>query len=81
MTEYVPEERVAELALDIASRIARNAPLSVRLTKRALQDRPDSLEDALALEVAGVLACRESPNWEEGVRSFIERRDPIYEDE
>ncbi len=78
VTEYVTRDRLLELALDIGGVIAGNAPLSVRMTKRALQDRPASLEDALAAETRALLACRRAEDWEEGVLSFLEKRRPIY---
>lgn len=78
VTEYVTQDRLLELALDIGGAIARNAPFSVRMVKRALQDRPASLEDALATETRAVLACRELEDWREGVRSFIEKRPAVF---
>ena len=65
VTEYVTRDRLLELALDIGRAIARNAPLSVQMVKRALQDPPAGLEEALAAETRAVLACGELDDWQE----------------
>lgn len=74
-----PDGVTLEEALELAGTIAANAPIPVRLVKRALRDGPPDLEAALAAETEAVLRCQDTRDWEEGVRSFLEKRDPRYE--
>ncbi len=78
VTEIVGREHLLDLALDIAGAIAANAPLSVRMVKRALHAAHDDLETALAAETRDVLACRATADWREGLQSFAEKRPPRY---
>lgn len=78
VTEYVSRDRLLELAFDIAGAIAVCAPISVRMVKRALHDPPEDLEAALEAETRDVLVCRETEDWAEGVRSFLEKRRPEF---
>jgi enoyl-CoA hydratase len=57
-------------ALELASAIAANAPLAVRAAKRAL-DGEDELE--------AYWACIDTDDRLEGIRAFVERREPRFE--
>jgi enoyl-CoA hydratase/carnithine racemase len=48
------------------------------MVKRALHDPPADLEAALEAEARDVLVCRETGDWAEGVRSFLEKRRPEF---
>ena len=62
-------------AMAMARRIADNAPYAVRQLKRLLQEAPGaSLDDVLAREIDGAVACLETEDFQEGVRSFLEKR-------
>lgn len=75
----VPADEVEEAALELADRLARNAPISLRLAKRLL-DRAASVEpeEALRLEAEALAACMASDDWKEGVEAFAERREPEF---
>jgi enoyl-CoA hydratase/carnithine racemase len=76
----LPPAQILDAALDLARDIATNtAPLSVAISKRLLwhdppltADEADRLETAMHLEVMG------TPDAQEGVLAFLERRDPRW---
>ena len=78
--EALPAAEVLPRALEIATDIATNvAPLSVGLSKRLLwQDRPASSEEINELERRIHLEVMGRPDAAEGVRAFMERRDPQW---
>ena len=77
--EKAPASEVLAAARALATRLARNAPISMRLAKRLL-DRADSAAPAEALELErdALAACMASEDWREGVAAFAEKRDPVY---
>jgi E-phenylitaconyl-CoA hydratase len=79
VSEVVPPERLLERAHEIADRIARNAPLAVRATKRLgglAGDIP--LDEGLRIERLAFEAIRASEDRAEGRAAFTEKRDPRY---
>ena len=68
------------LYTDTERRDAWLTPLGLRLTKDALNftiDAP-SLEAAIAIEDRNQVLCTQTPDFDEGVRAFLEKRDPVY---
>lgn len=67
-------------ALDTAEQIADNSPVSLRLTKHILQANTDapSLEVALRAEASVQVAAAKSPDVQEAVAAFRERRAPRF---
>jgi 2-(1,2-epoxy-1,2-dihydrophenyl)acetyl-CoA isomerase len=66
-------------ALAMASAIARNAPLPVRLAKRALQQsHQGGIREALDRETAAQNVCFDTEDGREGLRAFLEKRDPVF---
>lgn len=80
--EAAPAAEVLPRALQVAAQLARNAPISMRLSKRLL-DRAERLtpEEAMAAEADALDECMASEDWKEGVRAFAEGRDPVYRGE
>ncbi|MDX1396358.1 MAG: enoyl-CoA hydratase-related protein [Gemmatimonadota bacterium] len=70
---------VPDVARDLAAQLARNAPISMRLSKRIL-DRAERLgpDEAMRAEAEALEECMSSEDWREGVRAFAEGRDPEY---
>ncbi len=64
---------------DMAGRIAANAPLSHRVTKLSVRDltRMRDLADSTAIGEA-IAACRDSEDYREGIRAFMEKRRPDF---
>ena len=66
-------------AQEMAEDVARAAPRSIRLVKRLLQRAwQTDLPSILQAEVDGLLETIQSPDLDEGVRAFLEKRDPRY---
>lgn len=75
----VPRERIADEVKGYAERIARNAPLTVRAAKAAMNawEAGGNAED-LATVDALVNACFNSEDYREGRRAFAEKRQPVF---
>jgi enoyl-CoA hydratase/carnithine racemase len=72
--------RASDVALDLAREIARNAPLALRAAKRAIADgvgRP--LAEGLRVELDAYWTTVPTADREEGVRAFVEGREPRFE--
>ncbi len=66
-------------ALDLARRVAANAPLAVRGTKRVLVEAPAwSPDEAFARQREIYEPVRASDDAREGARAFKEKRDPVW---
>ncbi len=75
VTELAPEHDLLAEAVAMAGRIADNAPLAVGRLKRLLQEAPGApLDEVLRREMEGAVACLETEDFREGVRSFLEKR-------
>ena len=79
VTHLVPGPELSTRALDLAARLAANAPIPLRLLKRHLAAIHDvDFEAGLQLEVDGLLECIASEDVVEGMRAFAEKRRPVY---
>lgn len=82
VTAVVPPERLVPEAEAIAARIARNAPISLRQAKRAVDDGFHlPLEEALELENRMYQACLGTRDRVEALRAFAEKREPVFRGE
>lgn len=74
-----PAGTVLDAALDLAQRIAINAPLSVRVSKRIVDEALDwTTADAFAKQGDIAAAALVSEDATEGVRAFAEKRAPVW---
>jgi crotonobetainyl-CoA hydratase len=78
----VPHERLLEAALDLANRIAANAPLSVQASKRIARgirdgriEAEEAYWDMCRVEGAIVIGSEDA---REGPRAFAEKRAPVW---
>ena len=78
LDEAVPAEEIDARVDALATRVARNAPLSVRNMKRAMNEIAVGRLDVEAFR-AGYEACRQSRDFREGVRAWKEKRTPEFE--
>ena len=78
LDEAVPADDLDGRVEALATRLARNAPLSVRNMKRAMNEIAVSRLDVEAFR-AGYEACRKSRDHREGVRAWKEKRSPVFE--
>jgi enoyl-CoA hydratase/carnithine racemase len=75
-----PAEALDGAVLDLAERMAQLSPLSQRLHKQMLQKvlhTPD-LSQLSPADLAAAAAVFDSEDYAEGVRSFVEKRPPIF---
>ncbi len=80
VNEVVPHDELMTRTLELADEIAANAPLSIQATKRMMRlgmDEPfESAVDHIFLQL---LPLMQSNDFKEGVRAFMEKRDPNFE--
>jgi len=80
VSRVVEGARLAEEALELARRIARNAPLAVQTARAAARAGAHlGLDEALALEQLHAEPLRQTEDVREGLRAFAERREPRFE--
>lgn len=79
VNEVVPDDQLMPTARQWAQEIAANAPLAVQTTKRmmrmGLDESFDTTVDHIAVHLRGLFA---SEDFKEGVRAFMEKRDPKF---
>ncbi|MDX1578291.1 MAG: enoyl-CoA hydratase [Gemmatimonadota bacterium] len=79
VNRVVPHDELAPTARDWAERLAAKPALPLRLAKRAIQHSLSStVGEMLDYETEAQRACFESPDALEGVRAFIEKREPRF---
>lgn len=79
VTQVTPLESLLPAALDIAGRIASNAPLSVRFIKQAVdRGMQVGIEAGLEYERYAAAIVVSSEDRMEGMRAFIEKRKPAF---
>jgi enoyl-CoA hydratase len=78
VSRCVPDDRVVEEALEIASRLARGSRTAIQWTKRVLNQQLRQglpiFGESLALEMLGFLG----PDAKEGVAAVRDRREPRF---
>jgi enoyl-CoA hydratase/carnithine racemase len=79
VTAVVPPGRLDEEALALAARVARNAPVSLRQAKRAIDGGLHlPLAEGLALEHRLYQDCLPTEDRREALRAFAEKRPPVF---
>lgn len=74
-----PVAALMDNVMEFAAGIARKAPISIAMAKKHLQRSAMlDLETVLQLEADAILACMDTEDWQEGVNSFAEKRNPVY---
>ena len=82
MEQVVPPDRILEESLALAKRIAGNAPIAVKLAKKAINLAMEtSINAGLLFEQAAAMYCLKSQDKREAVSSFLEKRTPRYKEE
>ncbi|PVH69590.1 enoyl-CoA hydratase/isomeras-like protein [Cadophora sp. DSE1049] len=78
-SEILPEEKVLSRALQIADDVARNTSLvSTTLMRDLMWRGPGSAEETHLLDSKILLGLFEGEDKREGVRSFLEKREPVF---
>ena len=74
-----PQQHLLEEVLNIAQKIAQNAPIAVRQAKQAIyRGAQMSLSDGLAFEIEAYNRTINTEDRREGVLAFNEKRDPQF---
>jgi len=82
VSRVAPAARLREEAVALAEQVARNAPISLRQAKRAIDGGVGlPLEEALALENRLYQDCLGSKDRVEALRAFAEKRPPVFRGE
>lgn len=80
VNRVVPDGELLAEVEELAGRLAEKPALPLRLAKRAVRRSLDSsLEEMLDYELEAQTRCFESADAREGVRAFLEKRDPEFE--
>jgi enoyl-CoA hydratase len=76
----VPAERVLPVALDLAKRLARQAPHAVRTAKKIIARAfEESLHAGLLDERRAFYALLQSEDAREGIAAFLDKRKPVWQ--
>ncbi|MFQ5517326.1 MAG: enoyl-CoA hydratase/isomerase family protein [Acidimicrobiia bacterium] len=79
VSRVVPRAELLDTALQMAGRIAANAPLAVQAARRAaLEGRHLPLDEALQLENCIAEPLRQGEDVQEGLAAFAENRPPVF---
>jgi enoyl-CoA hydratase len=77
--KVVPHDKVFEEARQIAQTIAKRGPIAVRLAKTAINAGSEmDLKKALLLEKTLVSLCFDSEDRIEGMKAFLDKREPTF---
>jgi methylglutaconyl-CoA hydratase len=79
INEIVPAENLLPRARELAAQLMANSPASLRYTKRLLSDAARAeLDGQIDAAVRENAAIRTTPDFGEGISSFLERRKPKW---
>ncbi len=77
VSRVVPPDDLMSTAREIAGKITRNPPIPVEFTKRFVyRTLMDDMYRHLDLETWGQIVCRQTEDYREAVRAFLEKRPP-----
>ena len=82
VSKVVENDTLEEAGAQMAADIVRNSPMGVRLTKEGLNMSIDanSLEAVIAMEDRQQILVAQTGDMKEGIRAFMEKRPPVFED-
>ncbi len=79
VNRVVPDDRLMEEAMNVASIIAKRPPFALRKAKEIIYRNLDGdYADALERETAAFAECMLTAEHREGIRAFMERREPDF---
>ena len=79
LNRIVPALQLEEATMELARKIARGAPATLKLIKlQTYKGLEMNLESALELAADGEAICLDTRDHIEAISSFLEKRDPIF---
>jgi len=83
VSRVVPDAELEGAARELASRMLRNSPLGLKLTKECLKHALDagSLEQVIAMEDRNQILAARSSDFREGVGAFLGKREARFTDD
>jgi len=78
VNKVVPEENLMEEAFKLAEEISSNPPIAVRSIKQLMYSHSLDLDPVYKQERAANAPAANSEDRKEAVRSFVEKRQPVY---
>ncbi|HMO53357.1 MAG TPA: enoyl-CoA hydratase-related protein [Tepidiformaceae bacterium] len=79
VSRVVPHDQLMDASLAFANELAKMPPSAMTYTRRALKNSMSAnLADHLEYEWANQKACLASPEFGEGVKAFLEKREPDF---
>jgi len=80
VSQVVAPEELMSTAYQLARRIAAGPPVAIRLAKRSLYDNAErDLKSSLERETFSQNIASETEDAREGIRAFVEKRDPKFQ--
>ena len=82
VSNVVPDGELEDEVRKLAEEMLSTSPLGLRLTKECLNMSLDagSLDQVIAMEDRNQMLCLQTRDFSEGVRAFLEKRAPRYQD-
>ena len=82
VSDVVADDKMEEAVRPYLDEMLTTSPLGLRMTKECLNMSVDagSLEAAVAMEDRNQILCAQTSDFGEGVRAFLEKRQPSYQD-
>jgi enoyl-CoA hydratase len=75
-----PIDDLFQECMSFACALAKRAPISIAFAKELIQAAPQrDLPAVLLAEAEAILACMKTKDWHEGIASFAEKREPVFE--
>ena len=72
-------ERLLPATYELAAKIAQGPPIAIRLARRALyRNQEADLRSSLEFETFAQNICSETEDAREGIRAFVEKREPTF---
>ncbi len=79
VNKVVPHDELPQATREFARKFMKSAPIPVALAKKALQNYSRiELEQALDYERLAQATCWNTEDREEGMKSFVEKREPVF---
>ncbi|MFC1968136.1 enoyl-CoA hydratase/isomerase family protein [Chloroflexota bacterium] len=79
VNKTVPAEELVATARDLARKLASGASVAIGLSKRAINKGLDTdLRSGLEYEIYGQTLCLQTEDRKEGVKAFLEKREPQF---